>query len=136
MNNPNTNTGPGIPPSVAGDGGGAGESILLVEPLGAEPQARQRTVEVFQPGDTESQKRIAEQINNLPNHADRTILTNAFYNFSITPGEIIDSINQSGDPETIRLTVGANFNNTLITLEKMQQEIKQGQDLFASPQYI
>lgn len=105
-------------------------------PLEAAIPVRQ-VVEVFHPGDIDGQKRITERINNLPNPADRIILTNALYSFRLPAPDIMTPINEyDGDRDALKLAVGASLNNTLTTLGKMQQEIEQGQDPFTSPQYI
>lgn len=143
------NTGPVIPygsGTIHSEGGGpAGGGNTPVTGEGGlvdqteEVTSARQVVEVLRPSDIEKQRKITERINTIPDPADRIILINAFNNFGLRPEEIDEYIHRNIDEEgsnALRLAVGASFNNTLTTLEKMEQEIKQGQDPFTSPQYI
>lgn len=105
-------------------------------PLEAAIPVRQ-VVEVLKHGYIMKQREIMRQINELPDLADRIILTNAFNNFGLPAPDITTLIDgYDGDRDALRRAVGASLNNTLTTLGKMQQEIEQGQDPFTSSQYI
>lgn len=104
------------------------------------PTKSRPVVEVYDTHNNERHAELVKLIQDVPDLADSRILANALYGFDLTTSDIMHPIEDYEGSEderaALKQRIGAGMNNSLITLERMQGELAEGMDIFATPQYI